>query len=542
MTEPFMTDPPNMYGSMAEVANTHPHGVSSASDARLIALARLGDASAYAVLYERHSGAASRLARNIVKQPADVEDVVAEAFARVLNAMRHGNGPQEAFRPYLMTAVRRVAFDQVHGQRRQIPTDEAELPDPGQPFIDPVVAELDQSLIVQAFMSLPERWSAVLWHTEIEEAKPADLAPIFGMSANSVAALHYRAREGLLQAYLQLHLSDRARPACQPTIGRLGGYVRGRLSRRHTSDVEAHLRQCAYCTAACADLATINDGLRGVLAPVLLGAAATGYLAASGRVAKSTLARPSGLRAAAHRFGGYLVHRPGVSITAAAAAASVAVPAFTFVHPPVDRVGAQPITGISRTHRSGTQVRSPGWQSARIRTPAPSATSVGSQSTERGRPTPTKSPRGTGSPPGKSPHPAPTPSASPTPRVTVKASAKLTVSVQVQGLLNLGIATVVTVGVSDPGSAATSALTASVTLPAGITLTSLGSSSWSCRPESAGTTCTHPALAAGADADFTFQVLVVSLAGCGNSVLATVTGGALSASGSSAQVPCKPLL
>ena len=215
MTEPFMTDPPNMDRSLVEVAKTAPRAdTSSATDAELITAARSGDAAAFGTLYERHAAAARRLARHLVKHQADVDDVVAETFARVLSALRRGNGPVVAFRPYLLTAVRRVAIDVLRGQRHQVPTDDTELPDPGEPFDDPAVADLDRSLITKAFLSLPERWSAVLWHTEVEQAKPAEVASLLGVSANSVAALRYRAREGLRQAYLQLHLSGRAEGNC----------------------------------------------------------------------------------------------------------------------------------------------------------------------------------------------------------------------------------------------------------------------------------------------------------------------------------------
>lgn len=105
------------------------------------------------MLYERHAAAARRLAGQIVKAPADADDVVAETFARVLYALKGGNGPAAAFRPYLLTAVRRVAIDLVSGQRRQIPTDDADLPDPGEPFDDPMLADLERSLITQAFWS-----------------------------------------------------------------------------------------------------------------------------------------------------------------------------------------------------------------------------------------------------------------------------------------------------------------------------------------------------------------------------------------------------
>jgi DNA-directed RNA polymerase specialized sigma24 family protein len=43
---------------------------------------------------------------------------------------------------------------------------------------------------------LPERWQAVLWHTEIEGSRPAEVASLLGLTANGVAALGYRAREG----------------------------------------------------------------------------------------------------------------------------------------------------------------------------------------------------------------------------------------------------------------------------------------------------------------------------------------------------------
>jgi RNA polymerase sigma factor (sigma-70 family) len=277
MTEPFTSDLPNMERSPVETVNTEPLRLTSLrSDADLIAAARSGDAEAYGVLYQRHSAAADRLARQIVKHPADVDDVVAETFARVLHALKRGLGPAQAFRPYLLTAVRRVAIDLLRGQRKQIPTEEADLPDPGEPFSDPVIADLDRSIVARAFTSLPERWSAVLWHTEVEESKPAEVAELLGISANGVSALSYRAREGLKQAYLQLHMSDHTDANCKPIATKLGGYVRGRLSRRTSREVEKHLRNCAECTAAYADLSAINHSLRGALAPVMLGSRVRG--------------------------------------------------------------------------------------------------------------------------------------------------------------------------------------------------------------------------------------------------------------------------
>ena len=84
--------------------------------------------------------------------------------------------------------------------------------DPGVPWEDTAVAELDSTLAARAFHRLPERWQTVLWHTEVEQESPAEVAPLLGLTPNGVAALAYRAREGLRQAYLQEHLANGVGP------------------------------------------------------------------------------------------------------------------------------------------------------------------------------------------------------------------------------------------------------------------------------------------------------------------------------------------
>jgi RNA polymerase sigma factor (sigma-70 family) len=245
----------------------------SASDATLIAAVRVGDPAAYGFLYERHSAAARSAARKLVRTAADTDDVVAETFARVLSAIRTGAGPVDAFRPYLVTSVRHVAFDHLRGQRSQVPTDETDLPDPGGPLVDIAVESLERSLVARAFRSLPERWSAVLWHTEVEQAKPAEVATLLGLTPNGVAALSYRAREGLRQAYLQLHLSARAKRSASRAPEARRPRARADVAGATHELVDAHLSGCADADAR--PVVTINEGAR-TLAPVFLGGALAG--------------------------------------------------------------------------------------------------------------------------------------------------------------------------------------------------------------------------------------------------------------------------
>jgi hypothetical protein len=102
------------------------------SDAALINAIRSGDPGAYDVLRSRHGAAARRLASHLRRGPATVNDVVDWAFVQVLEAIRRGGGPTDAFRPYLLTAVQRAARDCAAGENSPIPTDDQDIPDPGQ--------------------------------------------------------------------------------------------------------------------------------------------------------------------------------------------------------------------------------------------------------------------------------------------------------------------------------------------------------------------------------------------------------------------------
>jgi RNA polymerase sigma factor (sigma-70 family) len=260
------------------------HDVDAPSDAELISRVRGGDVAAYGELFSRHVDAAKRLSRQLVRGP-DADDLVSEAFAKVLTVLQGGGGPDVAFRAYLLTSVRRLHVDRIRAGSRLQTSDDMEEFDPGVPFQDTAVAAFESGAAAKAFASLPERWQLVLWHLEVEGQKPAEVAPLLGMSPNSVSALAYRAREGLRQAFLTMHLNDISETDCRWVNEHLGAYVRNGLAKRESTKVQAHLDECRRCTAMYLELTEVNSNLRAILGPLLLGAAATGYLASSGTAA-----------------------------------------------------------------------------------------------------------------------------------------------------------------------------------------------------------------------------------------------------------------
>ena len=249
-------------------------------DAELISAVRGGDNQAYGALFERHVESARRLARQLLPG-SDADDLVSEAFAKVLSALQRGGGPDLAFRAYLLTSLRRVHVDRIRANARLTTTDDLERYDPGVPFRDTAVEAFDSAAAAKAYATLPERWQTVLWHLEVEGEKPAEVARMLGMSPNSVSALAYRAREGLRQAFLAMHAQDVEDEACAWTQENLGAYIRQATSRRDNHKVKDHLDGCRRCTAIYLELTEVNSNLAGILGPLVLGSAATGFLASS---------------------------------------------------------------------------------------------------------------------------------------------------------------------------------------------------------------------------------------------------------------------
>lgn len=194
------------------------------ADAVLIRAARSGDARAFGRLWDRHHGAALRYAQRLVG-PSDAEDLVSESFTSIYQTMRNGAGPDELFRPYLYTSLKNLSI-RWSIRESAFTLDEVDF----DTFTDSTTAEdaglasLERSYEALAFRSLPERWQEVLWYGEVEGLKPRDMAPILGMSANAVAALAYRARDGFRKAWLDLRAQDgiaAERPRDEALVGRL---------------------------------------------------------------------------------------------------------------------------------------------------------------------------------------------------------------------------------------------------------------------------------------------------------------------------------
>ncbi|QIZ99564.1 sigma-70 family RNA polymerase sigma factor [Leifsonia sp. PS1209] len=244
--------------------------VTEQSDSDLVELTRGGNREAFAELWRRHARAAMTVARSHTST-FDADDLVSEAYAKIYRAIAAGGGPTTAFRAYLFSTVRNIAASWGRA-RHETAFDEMEsVEDPA--FSEAATMEaLDRSLTAKAFHTLPSRWQEVLWYCEVESMTPQQVAPLFGMTPNAVAALAYRAREGLRQAWVQAHLASTAEGSeCRWTTERLGAYARHGLGKRDTAAVDAHLAECARCSIVASEASEVGSRLSLVLLPLTLG-------------------------------------------------------------------------------------------------------------------------------------------------------------------------------------------------------------------------------------------------------------------------------
>ncbi|MFC9983747.1 RNA polymerase sigma factor [Microbacterium keratanolyticum] len=217
----------------------------SRGDADLLRSLREGDQSAYAILWERHIGAALRYAHRVY--PVRAEDLASEAFLAIYQQVTTtAKGPEFAFRSYLKAVIRNTA---IRWRKEADLVDDTAAVDSTdfRDALNLIEREANASDLRGAFEELPERWQRVLWLSEVAEVGRPEIALELGIKPNAVSALQRRARAGLKLNWLtrQIPLALREDP----------GHA-AHLFPRHLADpqdaivaeeVSAHVAECVVC-------------------------------------------------------------------------------------------------------------------------------------------------------------------------------------------------------------------------------------------------------------------------------------------------------
>lgn len=262
-----------MDGTVPDTRNSHTY--SASDDRSLLAAGVRGDESAVGELYARHRTVALKYATRLVGA-SEAEDLVSEAFARILVRIRARNAPSGAFRPYLLTTVYHLFLEFGRRDSRSVPV--ADLSDL-HGTAAPTTSDLEM-VVANEFGKLPENWQVALWHS-IVEGEPSDTtADRLGTTAQGLRAMTYRARKALFDSVVV------SMPSADIECTQVRQWMADThsLGVRDSRALKKHLAGCAECVEMKDFSPVANAGIFGAALGVALVGPAAKVLIASGHI------------------------------------------------------------------------------------------------------------------------------------------------------------------------------------------------------------------------------------------------------------------
>jgi RNA polymerase sigma-70 factor, ECF subfamily len=207
-----------------KIATAKRRDISHYTDTELVDLVRGGDGHAFRAIMQRYNQRLYRVARGIVRDEAEAEDVVQEAYVRAFAALRDFRGDSG-----LATWLTRIVMNEAFGRmRRRRPTEELESLDraieqgdtrvimlPGiQANANPEAAAARaevRRLLEHAIDELPESFRLVFLMRDVEELSIEETAANLDIRPETVKTRLHRARRLLrkgLDAKLATVLKD----------------------------------------------------------------------------------------------------------------------------------------------------------------------------------------------------------------------------------------------------------------------------------------------------------------------------------------------
>ena len=166
---------------------THSAGVQT-PDSALVARAAGGDERALGELYDRYGGMAYSLACSIVGEPADAEEVVADAFSQVWRSAAGFDPARGSVAAWLATITRTRALDLVRSRKRRarVLEDAAVVTDEGETLVlAPTVEPPDRGAELTETSAIVRRSLAEL---PAPQRRVIELAYFGGLSQSEIAA------------------------------------------------------------------------------------------------------------------------------------------------------------------------------------------------------------------------------------------------------------------------------------------------------------------------------------------------------------------
>lgn len=172
-------------------------GEGSSMEAGLLARVADGDEAAFRVLVDRHVGTLTGVARRMLGDGAEAEDVAQESCVRLWKSAADLEIGAPGVRPWLMRVATNLCLDRLRARRRlQVGGDVPETPVAAVQARGLEEQQLSERVEI-ALSALPERQRSALVLFHYEGLSQTDVAQTMDISEDAVESLLARARRAL---------------------------------------------------------------------------------------------------------------------------------------------------------------------------------------------------------------------------------------------------------------------------------------------------------------------------------------------------------
>ena len=176
-----------------------PAAPTALSDEEVVARVLAGDTSLFEILMRRYNQRLFRVARGILANDAEAQDVMQEAYLRAFRELANFRG-EALFSTWLTRIACHEALARAHKRRRLVALAGGEPPDPpaGDPSPEREVENRElQAILRDAVEVLPDPLRAVFCLREIEGLSTEQTADALGLTVENVRVRLHRAKRSL---------------------------------------------------------------------------------------------------------------------------------------------------------------------------------------------------------------------------------------------------------------------------------------------------------------------------------------------------------